>query len=270
MNLEMATKAVDAYLEDANEAEAARLRFFLGLWEVQGGIAVADAPYEPIGPRAALELLSSGRHIFEVNSPAIGRDEYLDAISRVAHYVRDMAGLSERQQEGLAAMDFSALISDEDIATAAKSPSAFVSGVVGRASDTLDHGGLTSTTLAFVLILALTPFLVRSAALSMEALDFTVRRLEAPHVPYAARHPRCHRSVRARSTGEPRGRCGARHAMPSGTSIACSVRYAVLGRIRIYATGMWKAMPRTGFMCAMSAAGISGPSSVVRPPSPST
>lgn len=172
----MATKAVDAYLEDANEAEAARLRFFLGLWEVQGGIAVADAPYEPIGPRAALELLSSGRHIFEVNSPAIGRDEYLDAISRVAHYVRDMAGLSERQQEGLAAMDFSALITDEDIATAAKSPGAFVSGVVSRVSDSLDHGDLTSTTLAFVLISALTPFLVRSAALSMEALDFTARQ----------------------------------------------------------------------------------------------
>ncbi len=183
MNLETTIRAVDAYLEQASEAEAARLQFFLGLWELQASLDVTVAPYEPIGPQAALEVLCSGRHIFEVNSPVITRDAYLDAISRVARYVADMAGLPAQQRAELAAMDFGALIDEGDVARAATDPTAFVAGVLDRMSGSLDLGGLTSTTLVFVLIASLTPLLERSAKLSMEALDFTARQ--------AARSTRC-------------------------------------------------------------------------------
>jgi len=177
VNLENATQAVDAYLAQAGESEAARLRFFLGLWEVQAAITVSEGSHEPISPEAAIEVLSSGRHIFQVNSPEILRDEYLDAVSRVARYVVDMAGLPTEQCTGLEAVDFAALIDEDRLAVAASSPSAFLASAVEALAASLDRGGLTSTTLLFVLAAALTPFLEESSMLSMDALDFTARQV---------------------------------------------------------------------------------------------
>jgi len=176
VNLESATQAVDAYLADAGESEAARLRFFLGLWEVQAAIKVSEGSYEPITPEAAIEVLSSGRHIFQVNSPEILRDEYLDAVSRVVRYVIDMAGLPKEQPVELEAVDFATAIDEERLAVAASSPSEFLASVVEALADSLDRGGLTSTTLLFVLASALTPFLEEASTLSTEALDFAARQ----------------------------------------------------------------------------------------------
>ena len=174
MNKKLVSRAVDAYLDTLQGSDAVRFRFFEGLWDVQCSVDVPDLSYEPIGSRAVAETLGAGRTIFEVNPPEIPLQGYREALSRVAGYVVEMAGLSARQAQALAAVDFEALIDADRLAIAASAPTGFIA-VVQEDLGVTGQTDLTSTTLAFVLASALTPFLEGPASRSMSALEADAR-----------------------------------------------------------------------------------------------
>ncbi len=169
MDMSLVSRATDAYLGTLKGTDHARLRFFEGLWEVQQAV-VPDRPYEPIGARAAEETFRAGRSVFEVNSPEIPVEQYLDTLSRIVRYVAGMAGLPAGQPEALAAIDFGAAIDERRLAVAAFAPATFISAVQ-ESLGIVGDSALKPAALAFVLASALTPFLEGPAALSMGVLD---------------------------------------------------------------------------------------------------
>lgn len=173
MDSDLVRRAFAAYLEDAEEADATRLRFFEGLWELQQTIAAKTSDYQPMNATAARQLLASGQTIFEVNPPSVPLDDYLDALSHVARYIADKAGLPADQAQALGKADFASVIMAEVASRVSSSPAAFIEAAVERlaAAPTAP----STTTLAFALTAALTPFLEGAAEKSLAALDKDAR-----------------------------------------------------------------------------------------------
>jgi FdhE protein len=167
--MDLTTQVADAYLQTAEGAEAARLRFLEGLWKIQSRIEAADRSYDAPDPGAAREALLSGQPIFLVSAPEVPLAEYADAVSRIARYASEMAGLPVEQAEALRSVDFTPAIGAERLVDAVCSSEAFVAAV---ASDVgaQPEGPLTPATVAFVLISALVPFLTGPSARACEAL----------------------------------------------------------------------------------------------------
>lgn len=169
MNMDLVARVADAYLQTAEGPDAARLRFFEGLWDVQSGIEAKDRPYQAADAAAAREALLSGKPLFLLSAPEVRLAEYEDAVSRIAVYASDMAGLPAEQAEALRDADFSAAIGEKRLAGAVHSAETFVEAVAADMGAQPD-GPLTPATVAFVLISALVPFLIGPSRSAINAL----------------------------------------------------------------------------------------------------
>lgn len=176
--MELVNKAADAYLQTAEGPDAARLRFLKGLWEIQSAIEeehgethgeTNSRSYAMLDVETAREALTEGRPLFLVNTPEIPLERYLEAVSRIAEYVGEAAGLATEQIEALKDAEFSGVITRGHLASAAVGPSAFATDVAARMGAT-PEGDLTPATVAFVLLSALTPLLSGAARSAMESL----------------------------------------------------------------------------------------------------
>jgi hypothetical protein len=107
---------------------------------------------------AARDDIATGRRLFEANSPQIQLDAYLDAVERIAMHCNEQAGLPAGEVDALGAMEFSAVVDQEALVVAAKSPQLFVDTVIDALS-VRSAPTPSSATIAFVLMSALTPFL---------------------------------------------------------------------------------------------------------------
>lgn len=168
MDLDLMSRAAEAYLEEATGPAAARLGFLQGLWEIQAAIEAVERPYAAAGEDAGKDALVSGQPLFSVHSPEVPATEFAQAVSRIAEYVSDAAGLPDEHAEALRSADLTSSITDEQLRAAALNPEAFVTTVADAAGARAD-GPLTPATVAFVLISALTPFLTGPAVAALEA-----------------------------------------------------------------------------------------------------
>lgn len=164
------SRAFAGYLDGARESDAARLKFFEGLYDVQSAISAANEhPYSPLGQKAATEAVIARRPLFSLNAPEIDRAALLDALSRIANYVAEMAALPAEQIAALQQLDFASVITDERVALAASSPADFIAETAVDAAAAAE--GLSENTAAFVLASALTPFLEAPAAAALAEVD---------------------------------------------------------------------------------------------------
>jgi FdhE protein len=162
-------RAVKAYLETADDATAARLRFLEGLWDMQHEIE-ANAPLAvPPDASAAERALALGRPLFSVMEPEVPAEDYRAAVDRIATHVADNAGLEPEQCGALREIDLAVALPDHRIAGAACDSGAFVAQV-SEALRAQSEGAISNATAAFVLLSALTPFLTRASAAALASL----------------------------------------------------------------------------------------------------
>lgn len=169
MNMDLVNEVTHAYLETAVGSDAARLAFLKGIWEIQSAVESVGRTYTGPDADAARAALVAGQPIFAIDAPEVPAAEYAEAVSRIARYVSDTAGLPADQAEALRAADFSAAIDPEHLAAAVRCPEAFVAEAA-RDMGAQPGGPLTSATVAFVLLSALVPFLTGPAHTVVEAL----------------------------------------------------------------------------------------------------
>ena len=169
MNMDLVNKVSEAYLKTSEGADAVRLRFFLGVREIQSRIEARDRPYDAPSTDAAREALSAGRPLFDVSVPAVPVAEYLDALAEIARYTSEAAGLADDQAEALRDADFAGAIDAEMLAGAVGSPGGFVAEVASRLGARVS-APLTPATVAFVLISALVPFLTGPSKVALSVL----------------------------------------------------------------------------------------------------
>jgi FdhE protein len=169
LNMDLVTQVADDYLKTAVGSDGARLRFLKGLWEIQSLIEGADRPYDSPDGVAAREAIVSGRPLFLVSPPEVPVAEYADAVSRIARYASDTAGLPAVQAAALQDADFAAAIGEERLAGAVQAPEAFAAEVAGEMG-ARPEGPLTPATVAFVLMSALVPFLTGPSEKARDAV----------------------------------------------------------------------------------------------------
>jgi FdhE protein len=181
--MDLVGRVTDAYLQTAKGSDAARLRFLKGIWEIQSRIEAVDRHYDAPDADTAREALVTGQPLFLISAPEVPLAEYADAVSRIARYASEMAGLPAEQAEALRGADFAGGIDQERLAGAARSPEAFVADVATEMG-AQPGGPLTPATAAFVLISALVPFLTGPAQSAREALgEFDQSAWGAGHCP---------------------------------------------------------------------------------------
>lgn len=176
MNMDLVSRAAEAYLQTVEGSDAARLRFLTGLWEVQADIESAGAPYDPPDAEAAKDALVTGQPLFLVSAPSVPLTAYTDAVARIARYVSEHAGLPAEQADALCDADFAAAIDEHALAGAFRSPDTFVADVAD-AMGVEPEGTLTAATVAFVLVSALVPFLTGPSRAALGTLSGAGRAL---------------------------------------------------------------------------------------------
>jgi FdhE protein len=125
-------------------------------------VEATDRPYDVPAADAAREALSTGKPLFALSAPEVPVAEYSSAVSRIARYASEMAGLPDEQAKALLGADFAGAIDAVGLSGAVLSPEVFaaqVADAMGVGPDT----PLTPATVAFVLISALVPFLTRAS-----------------------------------------------------------------------------------------------------------
>lgn len=167
--MDMVRRASDSYLESAEGSAAARLRFLGGLWAIQSGIEAIDRPYGVPDAETARDALVTGQPLFLVSTPIVPLADYTEAVTSVAAYVSEAAGLPEEQAEALKRADFAAAITDKRLECAVRKPDAFFAAVAA-ALGADGSSPLTYATVAFVLASALVPFLTGPSSRVREAL----------------------------------------------------------------------------------------------------
>ncbi|MDO8881172.1 MAG: formate dehydrogenase accessory protein FdhE [Coriobacteriia bacterium] len=168
MNIDLVSRAAEAYREEATGPAAVRLGFLQGLWEIQAAIEAVERPHAAADGDADNDALVGGQPLFAAYPPEVPVAEFIDAVSRIAEYVSDAAGLPDEHAEALRGADLTSSITDEQLRAAALNPEAFVAAVADGAGAGAD-GPLTPSTVAFVLLSALTPFLTGPAAAALKA-----------------------------------------------------------------------------------------------------
>jgi FdhE protein len=98
--------------------------------------------------------------------------EYSEAVSLIAAYTADAAGLPAEKVEALRQADFASAIDQRQLDVAYRSPEGFVAQVVAAMEARAD-GAPSPSTSAFVLVMALVPFLIGPSRTALESLgDF--------------------------------------------------------------------------------------------------
>lgn len=142
-------KAVESYLGTLEDADAARLRFFKGLWDVQDSLTGLAAPYAVPSRDEATEALRAAEAVFARYVPSVELEAYLEAVSQVRDYVVQAAGLGEEQVQALREADFGAAVTAESLSKAPYAIDEFLSetydALIGPDGSAADEGADTST-----------------------------------------------------------------------------------------------------------------------------
>lgn len=132
MDLKRIDRAVGAYLQDAEPSDAARLRFFRGLFELQqercdelaGDGGAAAAAVEGLD-----EAYLSARPLLQLCPVAIEAGDFAATCRRIAAYMAAEAGLAEDVAQALGAIDWDGFSRRADLVLAGTDPSGFVEAV---------------------------------------------------------------------------------------------------------------------------------------------
>ncbi len=176
MDIDLVNRATSAYLDELEGADAARLKFFQGLWALQEEIAnelAGKHEYEAPTDAEVAEIFESGGTVFESRPPVIEIDDLRDAASRVVAYVAESGVLPEDQAKALTGLDLASVMTEDSVAAAAAAPADFVASAV-RAI-TAEESAVTPATAALVVSAAVTPFLEGPARETMDGLEKTTR-----------------------------------------------------------------------------------------------
>ena len=169
MRRESIAAAVESYLAALDGSDAATLKFFEGLWDVQGLIAQSATPYAAPTEADATALAREGVAVFAEYAPTVERDSLLSAMSQVAGYVADMAGLADDQVAALRAADFGKAVDAYDLSLAPTNLFDFIEtsyvALVG------EEGTLAPAVYALVATAALTPLISGAAADAVAAIN---------------------------------------------------------------------------------------------------
>lgn len=170
MNDDGTERAVEAYLRDGDPTTVTRLRFLQRVWATQREVAARPPAYRPPGHEDAQRALAAARPLFALAPPHLPADDYRAIVRRMAANVARHAGLASVQSDALRDVDVAAALPDRRIARAAIDPRGFID----EASEVLSaqsEGVVTRATAAFVVLSALTPFLIGAAAAALASLD---------------------------------------------------------------------------------------------------
>lgn len=183
--LKMSTveKAVTSYLGELEEADATRLQFFKGLWDIQDSLTAGAAAYAVPSGEEATAAARNREPLFARFTPEVDRDAYLGAVAKIAEYVRENAGLSDDQVAALAGADFDAAVTAEALAKAPYAVDEFLAEVYegllpedddvedAADSDADDEAILAPAVFAMVAVAALTPLVAGAAIDARRAID---------------------------------------------------------------------------------------------------
>lgn len=162
MNIDDVNRAAAAYLANAEGAHAARLEFLKGIWAIQSELEGDVPSYAVPDTDSARDALATHQPLFLVSAPEIPADAFRGAVTRIASYVADHAGLEPAQAAALREADLASKLTDELIGEAVHDPDGFVDAAAALVAGGSDSP-LATTTVAFVLLSALTPFLTNAA-----------------------------------------------------------------------------------------------------------
>lgn len=169
MRRESIAAAIESYLNVLEGADAATLKFFEGLWDVQRVISEGAAPYVAPTEADATALAREGVPVFAEYGPSVGRDALLAAMQQVGAYVADMAGLGDDQVTALRAADFGKAVDGYDLALAPTNLLDFIeSSYVAMVGD---EGDLAPAVYALVATAALTPLISGAASDAVGAIN---------------------------------------------------------------------------------------------------
>ena len=169
MRTEAISAAIESYLSVPDSADPSTLKFFEGLWDLQATIAVGAAPYVAPNVADATALARTVTPIFVEYKPVVDRERMLDAMSRIATYVADMAGLAADQVEALRSADFGRALDSYDLSLAPTNLFDFIEtsyvAMVG------EDGALAPAVYAMVATAALSPLISGAAHDAVSAID---------------------------------------------------------------------------------------------------
>ena len=129
MNLNVITRAVEAYKDGACESDAARLDFFKGLYEIQQARADAvaqDMEYEPVPREEADEAYVAFEPLLPKAPIAIDEVQFFGTCKQVADYLVENAGLEDEAARALGALDWYKFVGKLDLELAGSQPATFV------------------------------------------------------------------------------------------------------------------------------------------------
>lgn len=139
MNLKFIDKAIAAYGEDLPEDDRARLDYFRGLWQEMErwtkSPSAAVNRYTVPTDEVLEAAWNDDRAVFSFAAPKLSKDRTAAICGSLRAYVCESGMLSKEDQDGLAAVDFTRLITSESIVDAASNPQDFLGALLGFAAE---------------------------------------------------------------------------------------------------------------------------------------
>lgn len=175
MDLKRVHAAVDAYVADAKPADAARLRFFEQIFDMQQHRSeeldqTQGVHYEPPVGSQAMALYRDPDHSVFASVPVkIEAAEFAKTCSEIAQVLASKAGLAQQTVAALNGIDWAAFAGKVDMALAGSEPAQFVEQVYEGADKLGIPTDLPTSVLISVLRLALRPHLQDPAQRVVEA-----------------------------------------------------------------------------------------------------
>lgn len=134
MDLDNVHTAVEAYLPTATESEAARLRFFEGLLNIQQRHAdqAAQLAYAAPADDVVVERYRSRVPLFAEYPVTVDPEAFAATCRDIAAYLAENAGLDQEMAAALSAYDWDAFVQKVPMKTAGSDPAAFVENALKR------------------------------------------------------------------------------------------------------------------------------------------
>ena len=174
MNVELIQNAAEHYKQAASAADAARLDFFCGLYELQQKRAdelAEAATYNAPAPEDAEQWYWAGEPVLSHAPVALDRMQFAQTLQLVSQHLCDDAGLDEAAADALRSYDWGAFAQSCDRDLAASDPSAFIDACL-QDLDSLGVGSeIPAAVFAMVPLFALRPHLQGAAEQVMALVD---------------------------------------------------------------------------------------------------
>ena len=179
MDLKLVHEAVEAYANDAEAADRARLEFFEGLFAIQqeqADLVAAECGYEAPAAEDAGAWYWEGEAALAHAPISIDAASFSGFAAKVAAYMAEHAGFAEQAAAALAAYDWEAFCQKADLSLAGRDPMAFLEDFLVRIDEFDVPAELPANVAALVVRAALRPYLQVAQEAVMAALGDEVSR----------------------------------------------------------------------------------------------